>query len=221
MKLLMELNQEIHYLTEEKEGKKNLFIEGIFMQSVPNKNGRIYPEKTLHKEVQRYINEKVNNKTAYGELNHPQGPSINLERVSHIIESLKIDGKNVIGKARIVDENPCGKIVKGLMEAGANLGVSSRGLGSLKSTSNGLMEVQEDFKLVTAADIVADPSAPDAFVTGIMENTEYYYDIAKGTWVEQYVEPMKKSISNMNSKTREQSMYRLFEFYLDGLSKKR
>lgn len=219
MKLLVELSEEVQYITEDRgDGKKNLYIEGIFMQCIPNKNGRIYREDVMGKEVNRYLKESVQTKRAYGELNHPSGPQINLDRVSHLIESLKIDGKNVIGKAKVLD-TPMGQIVKGLLEGGANLGVSSRGLGSLKE-KNGLMEVQEDFRLITAADIVADPSAPDAFVRGIMENVEYYYDAASGLYKERVVEQTHNEMKKMSRKELEERKLRLFEHFLSELSKK-
>ena len=165
MKLITELFEDIHYISEAKEnGEKTHFIEGIFLQSnVKNRNGRIYPLHIMEKEVNRYVNEVVNHNRAYGELGHPQGPSINLDRVSHIITSLKKEGDNFIGKAKLT-ETPMGNIAMGLLKSGANLGVSSRGMGSLKPTKEGIMEVQSDFHLATAGDIVADPSAPNAFV---------------------------------------------------------
>lgn len=215
MKLILELQEDISCITEEKEdGKKNLFIEGVFMQyDTPNRNGRIYSKPIMEKEVNRYMNEVVNQKRAYGELNHPQGPQINLDRVSHIIETLEMsNGGKVYGKARIV-ETPMGNIAKGLLEGGANLGVSTRGLGSLKEGKNGIMEVQEDFRLVTAADIVADPSAPQAFVKGIMENAEWVYCKKTGEWVEEAKKEMKKL-----SKTQlEEQMLSYFDKYLKTL----
>lgn len=212
MHLICELTEGVHCISEEKDGKKNLFLEGIFMQAaVKNKNGRLYPSEVMSNEVSRYMKESVSGGRAYGELGHPQGPTINLDRVSHIIESLKMDGNNVIGRAKIV-ETPMGNIVKGLLEGGANLGVSSRGLGSLKPV-NGLMEVQNDFKLVTAADIVADPSAPDAFVRGIMENVEYFYG-PDGKIQQQVAETVKTTAKKLNKRELEESRLRLFKFYL-------
>lgn len=160
---------------DEATGKKNLHIEGVFLQgAIANRNKRFYPMEVLGAEVGRYMNEYVTKKRAYGELGHPQGPQINLERVSHLIVGLKQEGNNFNGKARITD-TPYGNIAKGLMESGAKLGVSSRGLGSLVE-KNGLNEVQKDFRLCTAADIVADPSAPDAYVNGVMEGVEWCYE---------------------------------------------
>lgn len=219
MLLIREEVQEIQTLTEEKDGKKFMFLEGIFMQSKPNKNGRLYPMDTLSQETNRYINEKVTQKRAFGELGHPKGPQINLDRISHLIESLRIEGNNVIGKAKLVD-TPMGKIAQGIVESGGQLGMSSRGLGSLKKMGNGLMEVQKDFRLVTAADIVAEPSAPDAWVNGIMENVEWVYDASKGTWIEQRMGDLRESMKKMPKRKLEESKLRLFQFYLDGASKK-
>jgi len=176
MKLICEVNESIKFLVEEKEGKKSFFIEGIFMQAdIPNRNGRMYRSNILEKEVERYNREYIKENRAFGELGHPQGPSINLDRVSHMIKSLVKEGSNFVGKAKIMD-TPYGNIVKNLMSEGANLGVSSRGMGSLRANNEGINEVQDDFHLATAADIVADPSAPDAFVRGIMEGVEWVWD---------------------------------------------
>jgi len=177
MRLIKEFNQDIKYLTEEtsNKNKPNVFIEGVFLQSdLKNKNGRIYPREIMQREVARYVKENIKTKRAYGELGHPDGPTVNLDRVSHMITSLREDGNNYIGRAKVMD-TPMGKIVKELISEGAQLGVSSRGLGSLKER-NGINEVQDDFMLATAADIVADPSAPDAFVNGIMEGKEWVWD---------------------------------------------
>ena len=170
MKLITEVNEEItHEITEGANGKKALHIEGIFMQAdMKNRNGRRYPKDILEKEVNRYNKEYIQKNRAYGELGHPQGPTINLERVSHMITQLQADGSNFMGKAKIMTDTPYGKIVESLINEGAQLGVSSRGMGSLKQVGN-TNEVQKDFYLATAADIVADPSAPGAFVNGIME----------------------------------------------------
>ena len=175
MKLITETIENIEVLTEERNGKKDYKIKGIFMQAdIKNRNGRIYPVGTLAKEVKRYNEQFINKKRAFGELGHPDGPTVNLERVSHMITSLKPEGKNFIGEAKIMD-TPYGKIVKNLIDQGAQLGVSSRGMGSLQSGSQGNV-VGKDFYLATAADIVADPSAPDAFVEGIMEGKEWVWD---------------------------------------------
>ena len=177
MKLITEVNEEIkHEISEDAKGKKALHIEGIFMQAnMKNRNGRMYPKEVLEKEVNRYNKEYIAKNRAYGELGHPQGPTINLERVSHMITKLESEGSNFMGKAKIMTDTPYGKIVESLINEGAQLGVSSRGMGSLKQV-NGTNEVQKDFYLATAADIVADPSAPNAFVNGIMESKEWVWD---------------------------------------------
>ena len=177
MKLLTEQIKDVSYIVEAtKGGGKNVFIEGTFLQAdIKNRNGRMYPQEILDAEVQRYVKEFVDRKRAFGELGHPEGPIINLERVSHLIESLKREGHNYVGRAKIMD-TPFGKIVKSLIGEGAQLGVSSRGMGSLQQQRNGLNVVRDDFHLATAADIVADPSAPDAFVRGIMENKDWVYE---------------------------------------------
>ena len=221
MKLFTELVEDVQYITEanEKTGKKDMFIEGIFLQAgIKNRNGRMYPIDVLESEVKRYVRETVDKGRAYGELGHPSGPSINLDRVSHIITELKRDGNNFIGKAKLT-ETPMGNIAKGLLESGANLGVSSRAMGSLKE-SNGVMVVQNDLKLSTAADIVADPSAPDAFVKGIMENVEWIYDPVKNTWHEQKLEETKKSIHKMSKSKLEEQRLSIFEDYLTSLAVK-
>lgn len=176
MKLITEVVEDIQIITEAKEnGEKSYMIEGIFMQgNLKNRNGRVYPMEVLQREVKRYTDEYINKNRAYGELGHPQGPTINLDRVSHMIKELYQDGNDFRGKAKIMD-TPMGKIVKNLMDEGATLGVSTRGMGSLKSV-NGVNQVQNDFMLATAGDIVADPSAPDAFVEGIMEGKEWVWD---------------------------------------------
>ncbi len=195
MKLICEVVEDIKYITEKTEsGKKNLYIEGVFMQGdIVNRNKRCYSTNILEKEVVRYTQALVEKGRAFGELGHPNGPSINLDRVSHIITELRRDGNNFIGKARISD-TPMGNIARGIMESGGQLGVSSRGMGSLKENKNGIMEVQDDFYLATAADIVADPSAPDAFVQGIMEGVEWVWD--NGILKAQKLEEAKKQIDN-------------------------
>lgn len=220
MKLFTELNENVSYLAEAKEnGEKEHFIEGVFLQAnKKNRNGRIYPMSVMEKEVQRYIDEVVKHNRAYGELGHPNGPQINLDRVSHLITELKRDGDNFVGKAKLTD-TPMGNIAKGLLLSGAGLGVSSRGLGTLKPTKDGIMEVQDDFKLATAADIVADPSAPDAYVKGIMENVDWVYDSVKGTWLEQKMEETKAAIHKMSKEQFEQTKLAIFERYLNALSK--
>jgi len=176
MKLIREEIESVDFIVEEKNGKRNLFIEGIFLQGdLQNRNGRMYPMSTLRKEVQRYNENHIQTGRALGELGHPEGPTVNLDRVSHKIVSLKENGTNFIGKAKILS-TPMGKIAESLISEGVKLGVSSRGIGSLKATREGVNIVGDDFLLSTAADIVADPSAPDAFVEGIMEGKEWIWD---------------------------------------------
>ena len=195
MKLITETIENIEVLTEEKDnGKKDYKIKGVFMQAdIKNRNGRVYPVETLAKEVARYTKEFINKKRAFGELGHPDGPTVNLERVSHMITSLKPEGKNFVGEAKIMD-TPYGKIVKNLIDEGAQLGVSSRGMGSIQQ-SQGKNVVGRDFYLATAADIVADPSAPDAFVEGIMEGKEWVWDngMLKSKSVEEYKEEIERT----------------------------
>ena len=194
MKLISEEIQDAQYLVEETNGKKNYKIKGVFLQSdIKNRNGRVYENDILSKEVKRYSTEFIDKKRAFGELGHPDGPTVNLERVSHMITKLSPEGKNFIGEAKIMD-TPYGKIVKGLIDEGAQLGVSSRGMGSLV-TKNGANYVGKDFYLATAADIVADPSAPDAFVEGIMENKEWVWDngVIKAQDIEEYKEHIKEA----------------------------
>jgi hypothetical protein len=190
VKLFSEAVEDVEYITEEKEGGgKNYKIRGIFMQAdIKNRNGRVYPMEILGEEVKKYNKNFIEQNRAFGELGHPDGPTVNLERVSHMITSLKPDGKNFIGEAKIMD-TPMGKIVKNLMDEGAKLGVSSRGMGSLKQ-KGGANVVSDDFYLATAADIVADPSAPNAFVEGIMEGKEWVWN--NGSLVEAHVAKLKK-----------------------------
>ena len=190
VKLISEAVEEVEYITEEKEnGGKNYKIRGIFMQAdIKNRNGRVYPMEVLDEEVKKYNKNVIQQNRAFGELGHPDGPTVNLERVSHMITSLKPDGKNFIGEAKIMD-TPMGKIVKNLMDEGAKLGVSSRGMGSLRQ-KGGANVVSDDFYLATAADIVADPSAPNAFVEGIMEGKEWVWN--NGALVEAHVADLKK-----------------------------
>jgi len=214
MKLITEITEDIKYIKENVgNGEKTYFIEGIFMQSdVKNRNGRIYPKNTLAKETNRYINEYVNKGRALGELNHPTGPTVNLDRVSHIVKELYEDGKSIYGKAKVLD-TPMGKIVKNLIDEGAQLGVSTRGMGSLKS-KNGYQEVQEDFMLA-AIDIVADPSAPNAFVNGIMEGKEWIYE--NNSWSERHTEVAKKLIKNSSGRSLEKNIVKLFEQYFRNI----
>jgi len=195
MKLITETIEDIEVLTEANtKGGKDYKIRGVFMQAdIKNRNGRVYPVATLSKEVARYTTEYINKRRAFGELGHPDGPTVNLERVSHMITSLKPEGKNFVGEAKIMD-TPYGKIVKNLIDEGAQLGVSSRGMGSIQSSSQGNV-VGKDFYLATAADIVADPSAPDAFVEGIMEGKEWVWDngVLKSKSVEEYKSEIERA----------------------------
>ena len=202
VKLISEsIVQDVEYITEAKEnGKKDYKIKGIFMQAdIKNKNGRVYPMEILQKEVKRYNEEFINEKRAYGELGHPEGPTINLERASHMITALYPDGKNFIGEAKIL-ATPMGEIVKTLMDEGAKLGVSSRGMGSLEEKKDGASYVRNDFYLATAADIVSDPSAPSAFVEGIMEGKEWVWN--HGALVQSELVEMKERINTRIRKNR-------------------
>ena len=214
MKLITESIEDIRILTEEKDGEKHLYIEGVFLQSeIKNRNGRIYPFDVLNKEVERYSEEYVKAGRALGELGHPDGPTVNLDRVSHKITSLKAEGNNFMGKARILD-TPMGTIAKSLLGEGVKLGVSSRGMGSLKE-DNGVKYVSDDFMLATAADIVADPSAPDAFVNGIMEGKEWVWE--GGLLRERQIQEMKKEIDNASKVELEEKMLQAFDKFLSNL----
>jgi hypothetical protein len=219
MKLITETVQDIQYIKEAREeGGKAYYIEGPFLQTeIANRNGRVYRKETMDKEVQRYIKEYVDTKRAFGELGHPDGPSINLDRVSHMIVSLKEDGNNYIGRAKIMTETPMGRIVKNLIDEGAQLGVSSRGMGSLKVNKEGVNEVQDDFYLATAADIVADPSAPDAFVRGIMEGKEWM--MVEGRFVERHYDVAKAAIRAAKSNDLEAVKIKVFENFIKQISK--
>ena len=216
MKLIRENIEEVKFLTEATEnGKKNLYITGPFLvYDKPNKNNRMYTKDTLSNEVKRYNEEYVKTNRALGELGHPDTPSINLERVSHKIVELTDNGEAFIGKALILD-TPYGQIVKNFMDSGVNLGVSSRGMGSLQPTKEGYNIVQDDFRLATAADIVADPSAPGAFVNGIMENKEWLF--VEGRFVEVDIDNTKRQIKQASRKNIEQVALSLFENYLRKL----
>ena len=214
MKLISEEIQNAEYLVEETNGKKNYKIKGVFLQSdIKNRNGRVYPNEILHKEVTRYNREFINKNRAFGELGHPDGPVVNLERVSHMITKLHPDGQNFIGEAKIMN-TPYGKIVKGLIDEGAQLGVSSRGMGSLQ-TRGGVNYVGEDFYLATAADIVADPSAPDAFVEGIMESKEWVWD--NGVLVEKNIESWKREIESAKRHALAEAKIKVFKNFLSNL----
>jgi len=216
MKLISEEAIEVDFVTEEGDNKKkNYFIEGIFMQSeTKNRNGRVYPKAILQKEVKRYNDSFIKTKRAFGELGHPDGPTVNLERVSHMITELVEDGANYVGRAKIMD-TPYGKIVKNLIDEGAKLGVSSRGMGSLKPVQDGLQEVQGDFYLATAADIVADPSAPDAFVSGIMEGKEWVWD--NGLLKEKEIVEYQKKVERATEISRNKIRIEAFENFITKL----
>ena len=214
MKLITETTEDIKYLKEEKDGKTNLFIEGVFLQSdLKNRNGRVYPREIMQREVNRYVKESIDKKRAMGELGHPDGPTVNLERASHMITALYPDGKNFIGEAKILG-TPMGEIVKSLMDDGAKLGVSSRGMGSLDQ-KNGANYVRNDFYLATAADIVADPSAPNAFVEGIMEGKEWVWD--NGILKEQEVNELKLQAESKERMARAEKNAQVFESFLKKL----
>lgn len=216
MRLIREVLETTNLIVESKLGKgKEYFIEGIFLQSeLKNRNGRMYPESIMDNEVGRYIKESVDKNRAYGELGHPDTPSINLDRVSHMIVSLRKEGTNYIGKAKIL-ETPMGQIARGLLDGGANLGVSSRALGSLQANNEGVQIVQDDFMLSTAADIVADPSAPDAFVRGIMESKEWVF--VDGKFVEQHIEEAQRSIRKASSRNLEEAKIIAFQRFLSKI----
>ena len=216
MKLIREEIEDIKILTESKNGKKSLYIEGVFLQgNIKNRNGRMYPMETLRREVGRYNENHVQSGRALGELGHPEGPTVNLDRVSHKIVSLKESGSNFVGKAKILG-TPMGKIASSLIEEGVKLGVSSRGIGSLKPTREGINVVGDDFMLATAADIVADPSAPDAFVEGIMEGKDWVWD--GGVLREKYAERTYKTINTLvDQKALDEKKLSLFNDFLSNL----
>jgi len=216
MKLIREEIEQVDFIVEERNGKKNLFIEGVFLQgNIKNRNGRMYPMETLRREVSRYNENHVAAGRALGELGHPEGPTVNLDRVSHKIVSLKESGSNFIGKAKILN-TPMGRIAESLISEGVKLGVSSRGVGSLKMTREGYSEVGEDFMLATAADIVADPSAPDAFVSGIMEGKDWVWD--GGILREKFAQKTYKQINTLTDQKRlDEQKLNLFNDFLNSL----
>ena len=214
MKPICEINEELEYIAEDADTGKTHKIKGIFMQgNITNRNGRRYPMEVLLNEVKRYQKEYIDKKRAFGELGHPQGPTINLDRVSHMITDLTPDGDNIIGEAKILD-TPMGNIVKNLMNEGATIGVSSRGMGSLKE-KGGVAEVQKDFYLATAADIVADPSAPNAFVEGIMEGKEWIWD--NGILREKVISDYEQTIKKTSSKDLAETKMQVFEDFISKL----
>ena len=216
MKLIREEIESVEFLVEQKNGKKSMYIEGVFLQgNIKNRNGRMYPMETLRREVGRYSENHIQSGRALGELGHPEGPTVNLDRVSHKIVSLKESGSNFIGKAKILG-TPMGKIASSLIEEGVKLGVSSRGVGSLQQTKEGFAVVGEDFMLATAADIVADPSAPDAFVEGIMEGKEWVWD--GGILREKYATKTYKQINTLvDQKKLDEQKLNLFSDFLSNL----
>lgn len=218
MKLITETIEQVKYVTEAKEnGGKSYYIEGPFLQTeVQNRNGRIYRKHIMEREVNRYIKEYVETKRAFGELGHPDGPGINLDRVSHMIVGLKEEGNNYIGRAKIMTETPMGRIVKNLIDEGAQLGVSSRGMGSLKLNKEGVNEVQDDFYLATAGDIVADPSAPNAFVRGIMESKEWVF--VEGRFVERDIDRARNVIRGAKSADLAEAQVRVFQDFMRRIS---
>ena len=216
MKLIREEIESVEFLVEQKNGKKSMYIEGVFLQgNIKNRNGRMYPMETLRREVSRYSENHIQSGRALGELGHPEGPTVNLDRVSHKIVSLKENGSNFIGKAKILG-TPMGKIASSLIEEGVKLGVSSRGVGSLQQTKDGFAVVGEDFILATAADIVADPSAPDAFVSGIMEGKEWVWD--GGILREKFATKTYKQINTLvDQKKLDEQKLNLFSDFLSNL----
>jgi hypothetical protein len=216
MKLIREEVESVEFIVESKNGKKSMYIEGVFLQgNIKNRNGRMYPMETLRREVGRYNENHVQSGRALGELGHPDGPTVNLDRVSHKIVSLRENGSNFIGKAKILS-TPMGKIASSLIEEGVKLGVSSRGIGSLKQTREGVNIVGDDFMLATAADIVADPSAPDAFVEGIMEGKDWVWD--GGILREKYAQKTYKQINTLvTNKQLDEQKLDLFNNFLNNL----
>ncbi len=216
MKLIREEVENVEFLVEQKNGKKSMYIEGVFLQgNIKNRNGRMYPMETLRREVGRYNENHVTPGRALGELGHPEGPTVNLDRVSHKIVSLKESGSNFIGKAKILN-TPMGKIASSLIDEGVKLGVSSRGIGSLKPTREGVNVVGDDFMLATAADIVADPSAPDAFVEGIMEGKDWVWD--GGILRERFATKTYKTINTLvDQKALDEKKLDLFNNFLSNL----
>ena len=214
MKLIKELNEEVEYITEDNEGKKNHYIQGVFLQSeITNRNGRMYPKSVLDREVKNYSEKYIRTNRALGELGHPEGPTVNLDRVSHKITELKEDGNNFVGKAKLLD-TPMGNIAKNLLGEGVKLVVSSRGMGTLKR-ENGASVVGEDFMLATAADIVSDPSAPDAFVEGIMEGKEWVWE--NGRLAEKDVAAIKQELDHATLINMQEKKISAFETFIKGL----
>jgi len=221
MKLIREEVQDVQYLTEGEGDKKSVYIVGPFLaQEQVNKNGRFYPAAIMEKEVARYTKECIDNNCAYGELGHPQGPGINLDRVSHMIKELRQDGNHYIGKAKIT-ETPMGQIAKSLILEGARLGVSSRGMGSLKMDDRlGAQVVQDDFRIAAGADIVADPSGPGCFVRGIMEGADWTYDEKLGSWVQEQLEETRKVLSRETIRAIEEQTLAIWDSFIRKLAQR-
>ena len=225
MKLIREEIEKVELITETVNGKKNLYIQGIFLQSEQvNRNGRLYPFQIMEREVKRYSKDYVDKGRALGELGHPDGPTINGDRVSHLITEMRREGDNFIGKAKVLS-TPMGEIVKTFIDEDVKIGVSTRGLGSVKPNKEGIMEVQNDFHLSTV-DVVTDPSAPNAFVKGMMENVEYFYDIASGNWIaqqpveeviEEIVETVEKEYKKVIKRIDENVAADLLKKFISGL----
>lgn len=223
MFLICENVEDSKFTLEEATEKtpKRLYLEGTFLQgNLKNRNGRIYNTDVLENEINRYMKENMASKRAFGELGHPQGPTINLDRVCVLHENIKRDGDNFIGKARVLTHLPMGKIVEGYITEGCQLGVSSRGMGSLKMIE-GVQHVQNDFRLATLADVVADPSAPDAFVQGIMEGRTWIFDAISGTWAEQGVEKLAEDMKRAPAKVVIENKIKLFEQFMNSLTNKK
>lgn len=219
MKLIREEVETVNCLTEMSEtGKKNYYIEGIFAQTErENRNGRLYEKKMMEPVIEKYVTETVKANRAFGELNHPSGPTINLDRVCILIKELKWNGNDVHGKA-LVTETPMGNILKGLLDSGAQLGVSTRGMGELEKRSDGIMVVKPGYHLATIADVVADPSAPQAFVRGIMENIEWFYDEKNGVWMQEQAENIKRNVKKMSMNEIEKNQFDIFENFISSLT---
>lgn len=218
LKLIREDIEDVRYLTEGEGSAKKLYIEGPFLQgAVKNRNGRIYPMEVLDPEATRYIKECVAVGSGWGELSHPQSPSINPDRISHLTTSLVKEGTDYIGKALVIAENPCGAIVRGLINSGGRVGVSSRGLGSLKENSLGIMEVQPDFRIATCADVVLDPSAPSAFVRGIMEGVEWTQDPRTGEFVREQAELARRELSKLSIRQIEEQKVASMQRFIQKL----
>lgn len=220
MKLLTELATDINYLEEASNDGKHLYIEGTFLQGgIKNRNGRIYPPPLLDREAARYVKEQVDRKASYGELGHPNNPGLNADKISHLITELRKDGNNWIGKARVINEGN-GKIVRGIIEAGGAVGVSSRGLGSLKEDKKlGANIVQDDFRLMVGADIVMNPSAPDAWMTAVMEGVEWSFDSRTNEWVKTEFQPIKEEMARMTVRQLGENKFRMFAKAMKLLSK--